>query len=440
MNLDREPCHAVHAGKQQVMMSVSHFVVLVFLIYFTMQDSSPNSDESPCKANLRGTVEVTPPCALNVTNPRKTKGVDDCSRHYIYKKRRLNFNADTSGSNTVPPNDFPLPEESTTFPDLLCAEGNEIDPMNNYSQLPIIDTVSAPLSSEPNCSNVEEHESVHIPHEETVACETASACETTETNLSTDAAAHGVPLHDIAAMPFPDLLSFLDTCDDFDVDILSLIDAVDIQCNLDEEFDPACLFTSEVLGDTTSSNPENDLNRNSSKYLADFDDDDSSGDEESSIKNTLAEKVGSVLRVWTLTQFIPHCQVTALLTDLKNIPELKNLPATTPTLIKTRRGKVQVVDITDGGQYFHFGILRNLLAILKKVLKGGHIKLYLNIDGIGIFKSKGSELWPILCRIANIDSVSCQPHRVSSRLLLFQIQTKIPYISEIFCGRSRKLN
>ncbi len=63
----------------------------------------------------------------------------------------------------------------------------------------------------------------------------------------------------------------------------------------------------------------------------------------------------------------------------------------------TRKTSLKVVE---PGHYFHFGVQEGVQSMLRKLgIKGIHgkkIKLLINVDGIPISKSSGSQFWPVL--------------------------------------------
>lgn len=57
------------------------------------------------------------------------------------------------------------------------------------------------------------------------------------------------------------------------------------------------------------------------------------------------------------------------------------------------------------GRYVHFGVasaLKRSIEIYSKFIKTDEIKININIDGLPISKSSGSQLWPIMASIENI--------------------------------------
>lgn len=59
-----------------------------------------------------------------------------------------------------------------------------------------------------------------------------------------------------------------------------------------------------------------------------------------------------------------------------------------------------------GGRYVHFSIsssLKQSILLYSKFIKRNEIKLNVNVDGLPISKSSGSQFWPIMASIEYID-------------------------------------
>lgn len=79
-----------------------------------------------------------------------------------------------------------------------------------------------------------------------------------------------------------------------------------------------------------------------------------------------------------------------------------DLPKDARTLLKTTR-KTTTVPVA-GGHYYHIGIAHAISNVLQNSCNltcGLELLLQLNIDGIPIYKSSSSSLWPILGRLVN---------------------------------------
>lgn len=79
-----------------------------------------------------------------------------------------------------------------------------------------------------------------------------------------------------------------------------------------------------------------------------------------------------------------------------------------------------IKQMTGGGEYVHFGVKRGL----KQLYNGGHLamhstlQLQFGIDGLALYKSSNTSLWPILCSVKNISNAE-------------------PFVVGVFCGRSK---
>ena len=98
---------------------------------------------------------------------------------------------------------------------------------------------------------------------------------------------------------------------------------------------------------------------------------------------------------WVVTRQIKECHVDALFKLLKTEENLSNLPKTCKSLLKTVR-KTNLKPVFPV-MYFHFGIRKclekqlNLQPSVPKV-----IRMQVNIDGLPLAKTSGSQFYPIL--------------------------------------------
>ena len=130
---------------------------------------------------------------------------------------------------------------------------------------------------------------------------------------------------------------------------------------------------------------------------------------EDSLANSLVD--------WVTEFNIPQTAVTALLRVLQ--PFHSSLPIDARTLMHTPRS-FNIKQVAGGGEYVHFGVQCGI----EKLYSGGYLQntdslaLQFNIDGIPLFKSTNTALWPILCSIKNSGNTE-------------------PFVVGIFCGRSK---
>lgn len=102
------------------------------------------------------------------------------------------------------------------------------------------------------------------------------------------------------------------------------------------------------------------------------------------------------LRGWAIRHNVTKGTVNDLLKILREIG-LKWLPKDSRSLCKTPR-RIELIPMGDG-QYWHHGLATNLQRIFSKCDQDTTIKLNFNVDGVPLFKSSGTEFWPILANI-----------------------------------------
>lgn len=119
----------------------------------------------------------------------------------------------------------------------------------------------------------------------------------------------------------------------------------------------------------------------------------------------------SQLASWAVECQIKQVHVDKLLKLMTSDPKFEslNLPKTCRTLLQTVRQTP--IKTLDPGHYYHFGICNGAKTILEKcrVSNINAITILVNIDGVPISKSSGSQFWPIQGVISNISSCSKKP-------------------------------
>lgn len=112
------------------------------------------------------------------------------------------------------------------------------------------------------------------------------------------------------------------------------------------------------------------------------------------------------LSQWAEQFHIPLSATSALLSILK--PYHPSLPSNRRTLLRTPTS-VKVRTFQDGGEYCHSGIASGILVLCKdqSLSQIQCLELQFNIDGLPLFKSSSTALWPILCLIKQL--VTCGP-------------------------------
>ncbi|KAK4883368.1 hypothetical protein RN001_006687 [Aquatica leii] len=104
------------------------------------------------------------------------------------------------------------------------------------------------------------------------------------------------------------------------------------------------------------------------------------------------------LAEWAVNTNLPHVHLNSLLRLLK--PFHKNLPLDARTLLKSPR-QLQLKNVEPDGQYYHFGVRNAVLKLISSyhVELESLIEITLNVDGLPISKSNGSQFYPILCNL-----------------------------------------
>jgi len=125
--------------------------------------------------------------------------------------------------------------------------------------------------------------------------------------------------------------------------------------------------------------------------------------------------VSEKLASWVGQYNISHAATNALLAILK--PLLPSLPGDVRTLRKTPT--LHQLRPISGGHYYHLGLVNGLLYLLQHTdTKVDHIELQVNVDGIPLYKSSSTSLWPILVYVRNM-------------------KFSEPFVVGIFCGREK---
>ncbi|KAJ8936170.1 hypothetical protein NQ314_012466 [Rhamnusium bicolor] len=113
----------------------------------------------------------------------------------------------------------------------------------------------------------------------------------------------------------------------------------------------------------------------------------------------VAQSLSTQLIDWSLKHNIAHVAINDLLNVLK--PFHPELPLDVRTLLQTPKKK-DLININPG-EYYHFGlescVKKLLIRYPNTVGDLGIIQLLINIDGLPLSKSSGSQLYPILCSL-----------------------------------------
>jgi hypothetical protein len=139
-----------------------------------------------------------------------------------------------------------------------------------------------------------------------------------------------------------------------------------------------------------------------------YDDQDEMSDpEDSDESDTLSDNPDDVpslseqLAAWYLS--FEHCvsreALKALLTVLRGFD--LEVPKDPRTLVKTPR-KYKILHVA-GGKYHHFGLVESVCNCIKQLpvdfIAPSELSLFVNVDGLPLFKSSGMQLWPIMGKL-----------------------------------------
>ena len=115
------------------------------------------------------------------------------------------------------------------------------------------------------------------------------------------------------------------------------------------------------------------------------------------------DNIESDLRTWTIENNVTQTQLSHLLKILRKYEQFINLPCDSRTLMKTPR--IKESSVCSPGEYVHFGFSRDFYSSSDiNIISDPKTKWQINIDGIPITKSSGTQLWPILAFAANTNT------------------------------------
>jgi len=107
------------------------------------------------------------------------------------------------------------------------------------------------------------------------------------------------------------------------------------------------------------------------------------------------------LQTFIIEHNVPHNTANKLLQILRKHGHIE-LPNDVRVLLRTPRNASLHIKSVAGGHYVHFGLLFSLEQSIKmysKFIKRNEISLNINIDGLPISNSSGSQFWPIMASI-----------------------------------------
>ena len=160
--------------------------------------------------------------------------------------------------------------------------------------------------------------------------------------------------------------------------------------------------SSDINSDMGSGNEDSSSDFGFSDHVQSSDSD--NPDSENSLDHVEAEQrtVKEQLATWATSNGCSKTCVDQLLKIIRPVCNV-DLPKDCRTLLKTPRS----IEYSEkcGGKYIFFGIKTGILKTVsvksfpleyEKILK-----LNFNIDGVPLFKSSGTQFWPILCSLEN---------------------------------------
>ncbi|XP_057335100.1 uncharacterized protein LOC130673902 [Microplitis mediator] len=169
------------------------------------------------------------------------------------------------------------------------------------------------------------------------------------------------------------------------------------------------LFNEERVDEEIHDESEEELSEDSDEELIDNNDDNRLNDIEE-------------LRQWALIDPpIPHSRLEALLKILRRTqyPELTKC-AKTFLATENTSFTIEKLDENDSGEFVYFGIEEHLKKCVNpEVHEINDLQLFINIDGLPLFKSSSIQFWPILCKVFH------------------QLDLYKPFPIAIYCGKQK---
>lgn len=171
-------------------------------------------------------------------------------------------------------------------------------------------------------------------------------------------------------------------------------------------------YEAQDIEDIDVDNVDNDFNFSSS----------ASGSDDEGMDEACAPDLKEKLAGWALEFNISHRALGSLLNILNSNKVLVDLPQDPRTLLATPR--CTEIQPMSGGSYCYLGVANSVLDILQKSLTYSFyesvktLTLHINIDGLPLFHSSNTCLWPILG-------------------LVKELENSEPFPIGIFCGESK---
>jgi hypothetical protein len=125
----------------------------------------------------------------------------------------------------------------------------------------------------------------------------------------------------------------------------------------------------------------------------------------SSFNNSFCETIEPSFRKCLASCFVKnnltHAQGNSILHLLRTHPCFNKLPKDVRTLLNTPRARVTTFDV-EPGEYIHFNFEVEIIRILSNACIVNQLELDFNIDGCSLDKSDSIQIWPIQCKIVNV--------------------------------------
>jgi hypothetical protein len=137
-------------------------------------------------------------------------------------------------------------------------------------------------------------------------------------------------------------------------------------------------------------------------------------------KHVNTADLSDFLRQWIAEFNIPHVAASALLKKLRIL--CPDIPRDARTLLRTPK-LFNVVSVEGDGEYVHIGVRRGVEELYEAgfLRDMDRLELQFSIDGLPLFKSSSTTLWPILCLVKSNERTD-------------------PFVVGMFCGKSKPTN
>jgi len=178
-------------------------------------------------------------------------------------------------------------------------------------------------------------------------------------------------------------------------EVAKSINSDKVFCNNNISFEDR-IYQSEESSESSESSVELESRFENNEKYTDLQDNIALTDNEQSLREDLQRLI--------INHNIPHSTANELLKILRKHGHVE-LPGDVRVLVQTPRNASINIKCMGNGRYVHFGVasaLKRSIEIYSKFIKTDEIKININIDGLPISKSSGSQLWPIMASIENI--------------------------------------